>query len=55
MKKYVGNWDQRKDVENNENMMEYILRSNIYAKSIVMLNGEISRNMVVFFYKELHQ
>ena len=42
----MGNWDQRKDVENDENMTEC-------ARSAVMLDGEISK--FVECYKELHR
>ena len=36
VEKYVGNWDQKKDVENDENMTEC-------ARSAVMLDGEMSK------------
>ena len=38
MEQVVGNWDQRKDVENDENMTEC-------ARSAVMLDREISPNL----------
>ena len=46
MGKDVGNWDQRKDVDNDENMTKC-------ARSAVMLDGKIFR--YVDIYKELHR
>ena len=47
MEKAVGNWDQRKDVENDENMTEC-------ARSGTVLDGEISNYSPMIFHKELH-
>ena len=38
METYVGNWDRRKDVENDDKMTEG-------AKSAVMLDGEVSKDV----------
>ena len=47
MEKDVGNWDQRKDVDNDENITEC-------ARIAVMLLGDISK-YVLIFYKKLHR
>ena len=46
MEQVVGNWDQRKDVENDENMTEC-------ARSAVMLDREISPNLFKVYINDM--